>query len=218
MTAQASTTLDLGRRERRRAETQERILRAAIRLFESKGFAHTTVAEITQAADVGKGTFFNYFSTKEQVIQAILANFARQFDELEAGAARAADVRQYILRFVHRALDLPARSPQLVRTVFGMGISHPQIGKSFQQVLVRARKAVIAVLHRGQEVGQVRSDIPAEVLGRTFQQFILGTEIIWSITPRRQNLHQWVDVMFDVFWRGVSAVPESRDGRKEKVE
>lgn len=198
-----SLTSDLGRRQRRRQETQERILRAAIRLFETQGFAQTTVEQITRDADVGKGTFFNYFSTKEQVIQAVLANFARQFDTLEAGAAETTDVREYLRVFVHRALDIPARSPKLVRTVFGMGISDPRIGDSFQQVLLRARKAVIAVLRHGQQIGQVRCDIPADVLGRTFQQFILGTEIIWSITPRKQNLHQWVDVMFDVFWRGV---------------
>jgi AcrR family transcriptional regulator len=204
----------VGRRERRRVETQERILRAALHLFESKGFGQTTVEEITQAADVGKGTFFNYFSTKEHLIQAVLANFARQFDELESGAAGMTDVREHLMRFVHRAIDIPARSPKLVRTVFGMGMSDPRIDDAFQQTLLRARKAVIAVLRRGQELGQVRGDVPAEILGRSFQQFILGTEIIWSMTPRSENLHQWVDVMFDIFWRGVSAGVE----RKEKAQ
>lgn len=53
--------------ERRRQETRERIVRAAIHLFETRGFAETTIADITEAADIGKGTFFTYFATKEAV-------------------------------------------------------------------------------------------------------------------------------------------------------
>src|SRR5271157_4056974 len=57
-----------GRRERRSTETRERLYRAALRLFAERGFQETTVEDITEAADVGKGTFFNYFATKEHVL------------------------------------------------------------------------------------------------------------------------------------------------------
>src|ERR1700674_3536142 len=56
------------RRERRRVETRERIYRAALTLFAERGYLETTVEDITDAADVGKGTFFNYFPTKEHVL------------------------------------------------------------------------------------------------------------------------------------------------------
>src|SRR6202162_5643910 len=55
-------------RERRRVETRERIYRAALRIFAQRGYLDTTVEDITEAADVGKGTFFNYFPTKEHVL------------------------------------------------------------------------------------------------------------------------------------------------------
>src|SRR5262252_6414425 len=58
------------RRERRSAELRERLFRAALALFASKGYAETTVEDITEAADVGKGTFFNYFPSKEHVLLA----------------------------------------------------------------------------------------------------------------------------------------------------
>ena len=58
------------RRQRRSAETRERLFRAALRLFAEKGFAETTVEDITNAADVGKGTFFNYFPSKEHILIA----------------------------------------------------------------------------------------------------------------------------------------------------
>src|SRR5271167_2562697 len=65
-----STAARPARRERRKAETYERLMRAALRLFAERGLAATTVEQITEAADVGKGTFFNYFPTKEHVLLA----------------------------------------------------------------------------------------------------------------------------------------------------
>mgnify|MGYP004705420061 CR=1 FL=1 len=59
-----------GRRERHREEIRQRLYRAALKLFAERGFLETTVEDITDAADVGKGTFFNYFPTKEHILAA----------------------------------------------------------------------------------------------------------------------------------------------------
>ena len=59
---------DLSRRERKKKETREKIFSNAIQLFRLQGFTATSVEQITQHADVGKGTFYNYFPTKEAVI------------------------------------------------------------------------------------------------------------------------------------------------------
>src|SRR5579863_1463527 len=60
----------LGRRERRSAETRDNLFRAALHLFAEKGIADTPVEDITNAADVGKGTFFNYFPSKDHILIA----------------------------------------------------------------------------------------------------------------------------------------------------
>src|SRR5512146_2112996 len=57
-----------GRRERRAAETRIRLFRCALALFAEHGLPNVTVEDITEAADVGKGTFFNYFETKDHVL------------------------------------------------------------------------------------------------------------------------------------------------------
>src|ERR1700751_3882601 len=58
----------MGRRERRAAETRLRLFRCALQLFAQRGFPNVTVEDITEAADVGKGTFFNYFKSKDHVL------------------------------------------------------------------------------------------------------------------------------------------------------
>ena len=59
--------LEVSRRERKKEETKERIVEAALALFRKHGFEATTVEEICDKADVAKGTFFNYFPRKEAV-------------------------------------------------------------------------------------------------------------------------------------------------------
>ena len=59
-----------GRRERKKADVRDRLYKAALELFRRDGYDATTVEAITGAADVGKGTFFNYFPTKEHVLAA----------------------------------------------------------------------------------------------------------------------------------------------------
>ena len=65
-----ASTSPSDRRQRRSADIRERLFRGALELFAQKGFAETTVEDITEAADVGKGTFFNYFPSKDHILLA----------------------------------------------------------------------------------------------------------------------------------------------------
>jgi AcrR family transcriptional regulator len=59
---------EAGLRERKRQQTRQALISAAIRLFAEKGYDETTVAEITAAAGVSTKTFFNYFASKDEVL------------------------------------------------------------------------------------------------------------------------------------------------------
>ena len=81
------TFTEPSRRERKKDETRQRIFDAAIALFREKGFEATTVDEITEKADVGRGTFFNHFPRKETVL-AYLSE--ERLNEAEENVARLA--------------------------------------------------------------------------------------------------------------------------------
>lgn len=89
-----------GRRERKRRQTRERIEQSAMELFLKRGFDRTTIEDITEAADVSKRSFFDYFPSKEEVVFAWQDLFA---DGLAAAvAARPAD--EPIVKVVEEAL------------------------------------------------------------------------------------------------------------------
>jgi AcrR family transcriptional regulator len=66
------------RNERRRAATRARLLAAARRLFASQGFEVTTMRDIAGEADVALGSFYNYFRTKDEVLEALLEDALRE--------------------------------------------------------------------------------------------------------------------------------------------
>jgi AcrR family transcriptional regulator len=61
---------DLGRRARKKQATRHALVAAATRLFTEQGYDETSVADIAEAADVSKRTFFLHFPTKEDVLLA----------------------------------------------------------------------------------------------------------------------------------------------------
>jgi AcrR family transcriptional regulator len=203
----AEPIIDQTRRERRRHETEQRIFMAALELFGQQGFTNTTIEQITEAADVGKGTFFNYFPSKEHVLLAVFAMVTEQFAQLEAQAASSTDVRQSITDFVKRIRSQPGRTPLLLRNVFGAAMTNDVINQPFRLLMARARQVVAKVFTRGQELGQVRTDLTPAELARTLQQCILGTEMVWSVAGEGNDLNEWIDCMLVIFWEGAAPRP-----------
>jgi AcrR family transcriptional regulator len=74
------------RRERKKQQTRDALIRAALELFDAKGYEHTAVREITDAVDVSERTFFRYFANKEDLALSFVRDGADAL--VEALAAR----------------------------------------------------------------------------------------------------------------------------------
>lgn len=74
------------RGERRRARTRSQLIEAAQALFAAQGVEATAIAEITERADVGFGSFYNHFDSKDDIAEAVLT------DALEAQRAALFDL------------------------------------------------------------------------------------------------------------------------------
>jgi len=70
------------RRARRKEETRQRIIAAALELMQEKPFDQVTVEEIAERADVAKGTFFLYFPSKEQLLHAYMEEMIEDVYEI----------------------------------------------------------------------------------------------------------------------------------------
>ncbi len=93
--SQHDDSTDLTRRERRKREVRDRIVEAAVTLFEKHGPQATKVDEICEVADVAQKTFFNHFATKQHLVSEIattfLANLFTTLDELRQSSGSASE-------------------------------------------------------------------------------------------------------------------------------
>jgi AcrR family transcriptional regulator len=62
----------MNRIERRRRETRKRILESALDLFSMQGLSRTTIGDITERADIGKGSFYEHFDARDDLIRHLL--------------------------------------------------------------------------------------------------------------------------------------------------
>lgn len=156
------TTETTSRWERRKERTHRRLLEAAERLFQAKGFDATTVEEIAAAADVAKGTFFNYFENKESLLGDLLH---RRIHSLftappAAGAPATERIRQLLLAMWQELA--PYR--HLSYRMFVHAMTHPQPQPVAQNRPTVAR-VLASMIAEGQADGVFRPDIDAEIAG-----------------------------------------------------
>ncbi|WP_136523810.1 TetR/AcrR family transcriptional regulator [Geomonas ferrireducens] len=173
-----------GRRAKRSEQTREKIFRAALKLFAERGFNATTIEAITAAADVGKGTFFNYFENKESV----LLNYRElQMERVAAfvAANRKSD-RPLAPLLLELALTLTieqGQSPGLIQSLLTAVFASDTVQKRMAEAIEgNVRQLALLVGHR-QERGELRSDLSAFDIAQGFQRMIFGTMITWSLAP-----------------------------------
>ncbi|WP_433705185.1 TetR/AcrR family transcriptional regulator [Paraburkholderia sacchari] len=130
---------------RRKLETRLRLLDAAFALVEEKGMDNVTITEITNAADVGFGSFYNYFDSKEGIIAALtewlFEAFASTLDRLAAGLSDPAEaIAMSVRHTVLRAYREPVWGHLLIRE----GLSTRVLIEGLGQRLLRDTKRGIS--------------------------------------------------------------------------
>jgi len=90
MNASSAQAAAGNRFERRRARTRQEILAAATRVLAEKGLHETKIADIAAAADIGVGTFYLHFPTKEALFDGVVEGTVRRL-KVAVDAARAAE-------------------------------------------------------------------------------------------------------------------------------
>lgn len=194
-----------GRRERHGAEIRERLFRAALSLFGKKGFAETTVEDITESADVGKGTFFNYFPSKDHILVAF---GEMQLGKLQAAVEEArrtnAPIRQFLRSLVDRMTQEPTRNPEIIRAILQAYLSTTPVREVMLALQKRVQALQTELIRLGQQQGEIRDDLPAGEIAYVFRQTIFGTLLIWSLYGDA-TLHARIESAFNVLWTGMRA-------------
>lgn len=202
------TEVAQGRRERKKEETRRRITLAALELFHEKGFDATTVDEITERADVAKGTFFNYFPRKESVLEALSEEWMQRAQEHTAQHGRTAAER--IVGIFGGVAEAYGRDRPLAGMLVRVSMERlvcpePDASRSGLYQLV------VDAIRRGQAQGEFRPDLTPDAVFGVVASVFMGTLIWWvGGGPHREvvarsnlSLHDAVEQQLSIVFDGI---------------
>jgi len=193
-----------GRRQRRAAETRLRLFRCALHLFAERGFPSVTVEEITDAADVGKGTFFNYFESKEHVL-GVMAEIQRGKvrEALSATLQGKQTIRSVLHRLARRLVEELGRSPSLARAFVSSFLASEGVRTDIAHNMREGRTMIAQIVAAGQERGEIDPRLKKETVAMQFMQDCMGTVLLWSLdeTPA---LKARIENSFQHLWRAIA--------------
>jgi AcrR family transcriptional regulator len=130
-------TLAGTRQDRRRARTRAELLAAAKRLLASKGFHGTKIADIAAAADVGTGTFYLHFPTKEALFADLVkATALRAKDEIDRAKASVADPRAQARVATETFFRFADRNRDVFKILFGHSAQFNELLREVHQLFI----------------------------------------------------------------------------------
>jgi len=179
------------RRERKKAAVQAKILETAIDLFSRYGIGEVTVDQIAEAADIGKGTLYNYFETKESVVVAFMVDLERKVQAKVVRLRQSqGNLESILTEFIRFQMRMKRPYHQFVRVFLGQMFTQTN---QFLPYMVEMQKAIdppLQTLFKGlQDRSMISETMPISDLVLVFKTVHLGLTALWAVEgpPFRQT-------------------------------
>ncbi len=194
--------------ERKKEKTKKKIVATALRLFREQGLDGTTMEQIAEAADIAKGTLYNYFPVKE----AILNEFVKQsFQENNAERIqrlrKLPDTRARMLLTLGELMEGVQAQMEIFEKYFVYRIQKMialRQDESMQSGLWALESEIIAL---GQQSGEIRSDMPFDLLTGLFEFVFIEVAQQLYKDPGKFNARETIQRCVDLFMNGAGKQP-----------
>jgi AcrR family transcriptional regulator len=206
----------LGRRERKKLATRDRIFECAVALFASRGYDATTMEDIGECADVARATVFNYFSRKEDLVDEWFVRRGAELAEILTEAERA-------------TTDTPNRLRRALRVVASFYEDDPVTGRAIVRASLSSGGPLRAytsaspdrfadTVRLGQRRGDISRDVDPVRTGLLIFDGYLGVVYRWvAVEDGGYALEENLMAMLDLILAGIARArpaEASRMGRR----
>lgn len=207
-------------------EKRARILEAAFEVCRERGAGAARMEEVAARAQVSKGTLYQFFESKEDLLLAsIIANYDAGLSLVDEHARSAVDPREAL----HRLFDgltklLEEEAPTMVvfyqswAVVAGNEDSRKRLDEFTRAFHVDRHQEAAQLIRRGQVAGVFRSDVSAEVIGQSIDALLNGY-LYWATFDPESGTPRAFRAALDTLVGGVLAVdapPSVVDSKEPK--
>ena len=176
----------------RAAESDRRILDAAIHLIATQGYSATTLEAIGAEAGYSRQLVSQRFGSKDKLLETMINNHASQLNERAIALRKNSTGLQSLFVEIDsylRALDSPSIQSRafFVLMLESVGPA-PQFRPAYAAVTARWEEKLVEQIETGQQQGSVRSDIDARTEARLLIATLRGIRVQSMMDPESSSV------------------------------
>jgi TetR/AcrR family transcriptional regulator, repressor for uid operon len=148
-----------------KTEVKEKIVQAAITTFSKYGYDKTRMDDIAKSANLGKGTLYLYFKSKEELFYAISENSIKELKEqLSKLFSKKEDLVHDAEKFYDQYRNMIHDSEKVSFEIIAESSRNPKLRKALYEQRMKVYDIVIDYLRRQIEKGFFRKDMDVNAI------------------------------------------------------
>ena len=179
------------------------IMNAALKLFTERGFQGTSTAEISKEAGVATGTLFNYFPTKEDLINSLYFEVKGQLSQSMGNEIEAYSTLQDKFRKIWSNLVKWGVDNQEEFLFVGQFCSSPYITKFTREEVMKEYVFLHDLVNEGIKTGVIR-DFSEELVISMFYQASRTVVNLILDSDSSQDENKFLEDGFQIIWKGLA--------------
>ncbi|MCD4812215.1 TetR/AcrR family transcriptional regulator [bacterium] len=197
---------------------KQKIIFAAVKVFGSNGYHRSTITQIAQAADMGRGTLYWYFKSKEELFKAIISQIHTDWvEQLEAEVGKSGTLHEKLRSIIYNWLEKVVHHQELYNIFYSViGETQGDFAEEMHAAVGSLYKSTICILEKlFNQTVQAKLMRPADThrLARLLVGFIDGM-IMQHIFVEPVNPHAMTEVVMNLLFKGLR--PEQTVSRDEE--
>ena len=185
-------------REKKKLQYRQKILDAATEEFKSRGFLNTSVSNIMQKADLGVGTFYNYFDSKEEVLTNLVKKlFAEVEEKIQAKEKlNPSSIELLEICCMHTAEIIDEN--KFVLPLLSSAAEHSDKTEHSPKNLSPGFKEIFGkIIELGRKRGEIRRDIPTDLISEMFHSIYQAAAFSKLKISFKENVRLKVKILLD---------------------
>lgn len=140
------------------------ILEAAVKVFSEKGISKTKIEDIAKQAEIGKGTIYEYFDSKEDLFLEMVKYSVRNYHErLKGNLLKGNNIKEKITNFLRYHVTFLCENMDLLH----MAVESNTVSKEMRYWMMKEREVIFSlleqVLSEAKRRGEVKEDLNTEL-------------------------------------------------------
>lgn len=188
----------MGKREMQAISTKKKLLNVSKELIINNGYENVSISQICKTCNVAKGTFYTYFTSKDDIVISILKDIneamftALKFDEKSTPVE---NLTRYQMFYMENTVSVQGK--RVTREIFRIICDHKLKNHDFYSC--KHSEYLEKAIKQGQKEGAFRKDLDAGTLSAMMQSLNFGIMVNWSCHEDAEPIEKQGMMVLEMF-------------------